>query len=212
MNLSITMDDSLFIQDTVNDTLNNILLGVIFTAAILLFFLHDIRSTLIVAISMPLSIIPTFIVMNQMGITLNLMSLMGLSTSVGVLVMNSVVVLENIFRHKNMGHSRKKAAASGTAEVTVAVIASTLTNVCVFLPLGTMGGIAGIFIGDFAITVVIATLFSLLISFTLTPMLASLLLPETQKKKNLISQKIEDFFKSLSVAMPFCWKRFCITV
>jgi HAE1 family hydrophobic/amphiphilic exporter-1 len=203
VNLNITMDDSVYIQDTVNDTLNNILLGILFTAGILLFFLHDFRSTLIVAISMPLSIIPTFIVMDQMGISLNLMSLMGLSTSVGVLVMNSVVVLENIFRHKDMGHSRKKAASSGTAEVTVAVIASTLTNVCVFLPLGTMGGIIGIFIGDFAITVVIATLFSLLISFTLTPMLASLLLPETEKKKNKISQKIEDFFTTLEKGYAF---------
>jgi HAE1 family hydrophobic/amphiphilic exporter-1 len=203
VNLSITMDDSVFIQDTVSDTLNNILLGILFTAGILLFFLHDFRSTLIVAISMPLSIIPTFIVMDQMGISLNLMSLMGLSTSVGVLVMNSVVVLENIFRHKGMGHSREKAASSGTAEVTVAVVASTLTNVCVFLPLGTMGGIIGQFIGDFAITVVIATLFSLLISFTLTPMLASLILPETQKKKNKVSQKIEDFFKSLERGYAF---------
>jgi HAE1 family hydrophobic/amphiphilic exporter-1 len=183
--------------------LSNILLGILFTAGILLFFLHDFRSTLIVAISMPLSIIPTFIVMDQMGISLNLMSLMGLSTSVGVLVMNSVVVLENIFRHKGMGHSREKAASSGTAEVTVAVVASTLTNVCVFLPLGTMGGIIGQFIGDFAITVVIATLFSLLISLTLTPMLASLILPETQKKKNKVSQKIEDFFKSLESGYAF---------
>jgi HAE1 family hydrophobic/amphiphilic exporter-1 len=197
VNLSITMDDSVFVQDTVNDTLSNILLGIVFTAAILLFFLHDLRSTLIVALSMPLSIIPTFIILNQMGITLNLMSLMGLSTSVGVLVMNSVVILENIFRHKGMGHNRKDAASKGTAEVTVSVIASTLTNVCVFLPLGTMGGIVGIFIGDFALTVVIATLFSLFISFTLTPMLASLLLPEQPKKKMKVSQKIEDFFKSM---------------
>ena len=203
VNLSITMDDSVFIQDTVNDTLSNILLGIIFTAAILLFFLHDFRSTLIVALSMPLSIIPTFIILNQMGISLNLMSLMGLSTSVGVLVMNSVVVLENIFRHKGMGHDRKTAAASGTAEVTIAVIASTMTNVCVFLPLGTMGGIVGEFIGDFALTVVIATLFSLVVSFTLTPMLASLLLPEQPKKKNRISLRVEEFFKSLERGYTF---------
>jgi HAE1 family hydrophobic/amphiphilic exporter-1 len=197
VNLTMPSDNSEFIENTVNDTISNILLGILFTAAILLFFLHDLRSTLIVALSMPLSIIPTFIVMNQLGITLNLMSLMGLSTSVGVLVMNSVVVLENIFRHKNMGNSSKEAAGKGTAEVTVAVIASTLTNVAVFLPLGTMDGIAGVFIGDFALTVVIATLFSLLISFTLTPMLASLLLPETAKKKMKISLKIEGMFTSI---------------
>jgi hydrophobic/amphiphilic exporter-1 (mainly G- bacteria), HAE1 family len=203
VSLRITNDDSVFIRDTVNDTLGNIILGIIFTAAILLFFLHDFRSTLIVALTMPLAIIPTFMIMKPLGITINMMSLMGLSTSVGVLVMNSVVVLQNIFRHKEMGHSRKEAASKGTAEVTVAVVASTLTNVCVFLPIGTMDGITGIFLRDFALTVVIATLFSLIISFTLTPMLASLLLPETKKKKNKVSQIIEDFFKSLERAYTF---------
>lgn len=195
--LRITSDDSLFIRDTVEDTLSNIIMGMLFAAAIILFFLHDFRSTLIVALSMPLSIIPTFIVIKNLGITINMMSLMGLSTSVGVLVMNSVVVLENIFRHKEMGHSREVASSKGTAEVTVAVIASTLTNVCVFLPIATMGGIVGLFLRDFALTVVVATIFSLIISFTLTPMLASLILPETIKKKGKISQSIENFFESL---------------
>ncbi len=203
VHLTITSDDSIFIQDTVNDTLNNIILGVIFTAAILLFFLHDFRSTLIVALSMPLSIIPTFIIMNQLGIGLNLMSLMGLSTSVGVLVMNSVVVLENIFRHKGMGHSRKDAAASGTGEVIVAVFASTMTNICVFLPLGTMGGLVGIMLGDFAWTVVIATAFSLIISLTLTPMLASVLLPEQPKEKSKASKAIESFFRRIETGYAY---------
>ncbi|MDC7220090.1 MAG: efflux RND transporter permease subunit [Spirochaetales bacterium] len=203
VNLTITMDDSIFVSGTVNDTLSNILLGILFTAGILLFFLHDARSTLIVALSMPLSIIPSFIFLRQMGITLNLMSLMGLSTSVGVLVMNSVVVLENIFRHKSLGHGRAEAASRGTAEVTVSVIASAGTNIAVFLPLGTMGGIVGEFIGDFALTVVIATLFSLIISFTLTPMLASLILPDEAKEKLKISQKIEDFFKSMERGYAF---------
>jgi len=205
--LDITLDDSDYIQDTVNDTLSNILLGILFTAAILLFFLHDLRSTLIVALSMPLSIIPTFMILNQMGITLNTMSLMGLSTSVGVLVMNSVIILENIFRHKDMGHNRKVAASKGTAEVTVSVIASAGTNIAVFLPLGTMGGIAGIYIRDFALTVVIATLFSLLISFTLTPMMASLILPDESKKKLKISQKIEDMFKSMEKGYAFALEK-----
>ncbi|OQY36530.1 MAG: acriflavin resistance protein [Spirochaetaceae bacterium 4572_7] len=203
VNLTITADTSNFIEDTVNDTISNILLGILFTAAILLFFLHDFRSTLIVALTMPLSIIPTFIIMNKVGITLNIMSLMGLSTVVGTLVMNSVVVLENIFRHKSLGHSTKVAAGKGTSEVAIAVIASALTNVAVFVPLGTMDGIAGIFIGDFALTVVIATLFSLVISFTLTPMLASLILPDGEKQKNKISIKIEGMFISLEKGYSF---------
>jgi len=195
--LDIAKDESLFIKGTVNDTMSNIILGIFLTAAIILFFLHDMRSTLIVALAMPLSIIPTFIVMDAMGITINILSLMGISVSVGVLVQNSVVVLENIFRHKKMGNSGKEAAAKGTGEVTLAVIASTMTNICVFLPIGLMDGMAGMMIRDFAITVVIATMFSLLISFTLTPMLASLLLAKPEGRKKGLSLAIENMFKAL---------------
>jgi len=195
--LEISNNDATYIQDTVNDTMTNILIGIALTALILLFFLHDLRSTLIVAITMPLSILPTFMVLNSLGMSLNVMSLMGLSTSVGVLVMNSVVVLENIFRHKEKGNGKKEAAAKGTSEVFVAVLASTLTNVVVFVPIATMGGMMGLFMNEFAWTVVFATLFSLLISFTLTPMLASVILPEQQKKHLKISILIENMFKKL---------------
>ena len=158
-----------------------------------LFFLHDLRSTLIVAIAMPTSIISTFILMQSAGFSLNILSLMGLSTSVGILVTNSVVVLENIFRHKEMGHSRRVAADRGTAEITVAVVASTLTNIVVFLPLAMMDTIAGQFIKEFALTVVFATVFSLIISFAITPMMASILIPE-KKKKSKIGDKMEAMF------------------
>ena len=198
--LKIAKDESLFIEGSVKDTLSNIIMGIILTAAIILFFLRDFRSTLIVALAMPLSIIPTFIIMDAMGITLNMLSLMGLSVSVGVLVQNSVVVLENIFRHKRMGHDGKEAASKGTGEVTLAVVASTLTNVCVFLPIGLMDGMAGIMMKDFAITVVIATIFSMLISFTLTPMLASILLAKPEGEKHGLSLKIENMFKILEVS------------
>lgn len=198
--LKIAKDESLFIKGSVNDTLSNIVVGIILTAAIILFFLHDIRSTLIVALSMPLSIIPTFIVMDAMGISLNMLSLMGLSVSVGVLVQNSVVVLENIFRHKKMGSNGQEAASKGTSEVTLAVIASTLTNVCVFLPIGLMDGMVGMMMKDFAITVVIATIFSLLISFTLTPMLASVLLAKPEGETRGLSLIIENMFKALEAS------------
>jgi HAE1 family hydrophobic/amphiphilic exporter-1 len=195
--LTVTSDQSVEIQDTVNDTLGNIGLGIFLTAVILLLFLHDLRSTLIVALAMPMSIIPTFLVMNALGMSLNLMSLMGLSTAVGVLVMNSVVVLENIFRHKEMGHSRTEAASRGTSEVVVAVVASTLTNIAVFLPMATMGGLAGLFLQEFALSVSFATIFSMLISFTLTPMLASRLLPEHDRKKHPIGTVLENNFHAL---------------
>jgi hydrophobic/amphiphilic exporter-1 (mainly G- bacteria), HAE1 family len=191
--LEIVSDDSDFIRSSVNDTLNNVLLGILFTGFVLLFFLHDLRSTLIVAIAMPTSIISTFMVMQWMGFSLNILSLMGLSTSVGILVTNSVVVLENIFRHKEMGHSRRVAADSGTSEITVAVVASTLTNIVVFVPLAMMNTMIGQFLKEFALTVAIATVFSLIISFTLTPMLASLILPE-DKKKNKLGDVFEAMF------------------
>ncbi len=191
--LSIVIDGSEYIKSSVSDTLSNVFLGILFTGIVLLFFLHDLRSTLIVAIAMPTSIISTFMVMQWAGFSLNILSLMGLSTSVGILVTNSVVVLENIFRHKEMGNSRRVAADVGTAEITVAVMASALTNIVVFVPLAMMNTMIGQFLREFALTVAFATVFSLIISFTLTPMLASLLIPEKQKK-NKIGKTLEAMF------------------
>ncbi|MDA3813984.1 MAG: efflux RND transporter permease subunit [Candidatus Cloacimonetes bacterium] len=193
--LTIVSDDSDYIKSSVSDTLNNVFLGILFTGIVLLFFLHDIRSTIIVAVAMPTSIISTFMVMQWAGFSLNILSLMGLSTAVGILVTNSVVVLENIFRHKEMGHSRRVAADIGTAETTVAVLASTLTNIVVFLPLAMMDTMVGQFIKEFALTVTFATVFSLIISFTLTPMLASILIPE-ERKTNKIGEAAERMFHS----------------
>jgi HAE1 family hydrophobic/amphiphilic exporter-1 len=192
--LSIVQDRSVFIESSVQDTLSNIFLGVILTALVLLFFLHDIRSTIIVALAMPFSIISTFMLLQISGFSLNVMTLMGLSTAVGILVTNSVVVLENIFRHKQLGHDRRQASGRGTAEIAVAVIASTMTNIVVFLPIASMTSLVGQFFKEFALTVTFATLFSLLVSFTLTPMLASLILPESDTKKHPIGQRLEKLF------------------
>ena len=196
MELTITNDSSVFIEGAVNDTMSNIYLGILFTGLVLLIFLYDFRSTLIVALAMPISIIATFVLMQMAGFSLNMMSLLGLSTSIGVLVANSIVVLENIFRHKEMGKSRKESASIGTSEIAVAVLASTLTNVVVFVPIGTMGGMLGQMLSEFGLTVTFATLFSLLIAFTLTPMLASLILPEKQTD-NRFSRAIEGFIDVL---------------
>lgn len=196
MELKLTKDNSNFIKSSVNDTLSNIILGILFTAVILMFFLHDWRSTIIVALSMPFSIIATIGVAKMSGFTLNIMSLMGLSTSVGIIVTNSVVVIENIFKHKAKGLNNKEAADKGSSEIFVAVLASTLTNVVVFLPIATMNSIAGRFFREFALTVTYATVFSLITSFTLTPMLASLILPEKSKKGKL-SLFIERMIKGM---------------
>lgn len=194
--LTVVSEQRTFVKDVADDAFGNIYQGVILTALILLLFLHDLRSTLIIAISMPLSIIPTFMIMKLLGISLNVLSLMGLSTASGILVANSVVVLENIFRRRNLGDDRKQAAALGTAEVTTAVIASTLTNIIVFLPIGTMPGLAGLILRDLALTITAATLFSILASFTVTPMLAGLILPEEVGAENRFGIAFDRFFKS----------------
>ncbi len=202
MKLELVQDQSLFIRSSVSDAMSNIYMGVFLTALILLFFLHDLRSTFIVAIAMPISIVSTFFLMDLSGFSLNTMTLMGLSVSVGVLVANSVVVIENIFRHKEeFKQSNKEAASKGTDEVVVAVLASTLTNLVVFLPIAQMSSMVGLFFREFALTVTYATIFSLLVSFTVTPMLASLLLPKTIKlgKISIFIEKqwakVESFYK-----------------
>lgn len=158
--LKIVKEDASYVRESVAGTLTNVYLGIIFTGLVLLFFLHDLRSTLIVVLAMPFSIIATFLVMKAAGISLNMLSLMGISCSIGTLVSNSVVVLENIFRHKELGHDRINSASLGAKEVTVAVFASTMTNVAVFVPMGSMSGMMGKILANFAYTIVIATLFS----------------------------------------------------
>jgi len=196
--LVIIDDRADIIQSSVNDTLINIILGIVLTGIILFFFLHDLRSTIIVALAMPTSIISTFLLFQISGFSINILTLMGLSTAVGILVTNSVVVIENIFRHMRMGNKRKEAADKGTSETAVAVVASTLTNIVVFLPLATMGSIAGQFFKEFALTVAFATAFSLLISFTLTPMLASLILPEDHyENKGKLARWFDRMFENI---------------
>lgn len=202
MKLEMVQDQSLFIRSSVDDAMSNIYLGVILTALVLFFFLHDLRSTFIVAMAMPTSIVSTFFLMDLSGFSLNIMTLMGISVSVGVLVTNSVVVIENIFRHKEeFKESNREASARGTDEVVVAVLASTLTNLVVFLPIAQMSSMVGLFFREFALTVSYATLFSLLVSFTVTPMLASLILPKEIKLGRVslwiekIWAKVESFYK-----------------
>lgn len=193
-NLEIINDESDFVKSSADDTMSNIYLGILFTSLVLFFFLHDIRSTFIIALSMPASIISTFLLLNAVNLSLNMMTLMGLSVSIGVLVANSIVVLENVFRHRAMGKTNKEAAYDGTAEVTVAVLAATLTNLVVFIPIASMSSIVGQYLKELALAATFATLFSLLFSFTLTPMLASLILPKDIKKK--ATGKLGDIIES----------------
>ena len=183
ISITVVNDDSIFIEDSVRDVIMNIIIGIILTSIVLYFFLHTLRAAIIVSITMPASIIATFLLIYFAGFTLNVMSLMALGLSIGMLVANSIVVLENISRRLDLGDSSTTAAVGGTSEIAIAVIAAATTNIVVFTPIAFMSGIVGQFFKQFGLTVVFATIFSLFMSFTLTPMLAS---------KFLKSQKVDD--------------------
>ena len=166
-------DQSGFIQASIREVLNNAALGGVIAIVILLLFLKDPRSTLIIGISIPLSIVATFFAMHQLGVSLNVMSLGGLALGVGMLVDNAIVVLEAIFRRRETGESRFDAAVNGSREIGMAVTASTLTTVVVFVPIIFISGIAAQLFTDQALTVAGSLLASLLVSLTLIPMLAA---------------------------------------
>ncbi|MCK4546106.1 MAG: efflux RND transporter permease subunit [Candidatus Eisenbacteria sp.] len=169
-------DSSVFIRDTVEDVLQNILIGILLTSVLLYVFLRNVRVTLVAAVVMPSAIISSFLLIQASGFTINMLTLMALGISVGVLVTNSIIVIENIVRHLQKGKAPDEAAMTGTNEVALAVVASVMTNIVVFVPIAFMRGIVGRFFLQFGMTVVFATIFSLIISFTLTPMLSSVVL------------------------------------
>jgi hydrophobic/amphiphilic exporter-1 (mainly G- bacteria), HAE1 family len=169
----ISQDQSTNIEAALEDVNVSLVLGALLAILVVFFFLHDLRGTLICAIAIPTSLIATFIPMYFAHFTMNSMSMLGLALVVGILVDDSIVVLENIFRHLQRGESPKEAAYNGRSEIGLAAVTITLVDVVVFLPMGFMGGVVGQFFREFGLTVAFATLFSLLVSFTVTPMLAS---------------------------------------
>lgn len=179
---NIVMDQSDYINMTVNNAIQNIWMGVLFAAIVLFLFLRDLGATLAVTIAMPCCILFTFLIMNVLGITLNMMSLGGITLGVGMIVDNSIVVLENIFTYRADGYDRMDACTKGTGEVIGAVIASTLTTVAVFLPIALSGGMAGMMFKEFCITIVALLLSSLIISVTLVPLLCYFLLGSTKQQ------------------------------
>jgi len=169
----VSRDSSDFIRTSLNDTRNSIIEGILTTALALYLFLRNWRSTVIVALAIPTSLLAALMMMFFAGFTFNMLSLMGLALCIGILVDDSIVVLENIHRHLKMGKEPADAAYDGRMEIGMAAIAITLSDVVVFTPIAFMQGMIGQFFRQFGLTVVFATLFSLFISFTLTPMLAS---------------------------------------
>lgn len=165
-----------YINLAVESALQNIVLGVVLAAIVVFLFLRRWGATLTIAVSMPVCILAVFVLMNVFDLTMNMMSLGGIAMGVGMIVDNSIVVLENIYRFAAEGHDRMSACVDGTREVTTSVLASTLTTVAVFLPLGLTGGMAGMLFKDFCLTIAFLILGSLVIALTWVPLLCYMLL------------------------------------
>ena len=197
MELVWVNDDASFIKATVQSAWLNVGEGIFLTALILFFFLYDIRSTIVVFITMPLTIIIGLFFMRMVGFTLNTSTLIAIGMSVGILVTNSIVVLEAIVKRLDRTGDVKQAARLGTGEAFVAVLASALTNIVVLFPVATMGSMVGLFMKPLALSMLIMTAVSLFISFTLTPILCSVLLKPRQPERKGLINRMEARFNRL---------------
>lgn len=181
LHFTTLMDQGDYIHLIVDSVISNLLWGALFAVVILLLFLRDIRPTFIIACSIPISVIFAIVLMYFSGVTLNLISLSGLAVGVGMLVDNSVVVIENIYRLRNNGATAVQAAVSGAVQVTGAIIASTATTVCVFLPIVFTEGITRTLFQDMALTIGYSLLASLIVAITLVPAMAQGILKKEAK-------------------------------
>lgn len=173
LKFEIAQDSSEYTLESADAVIHDLVLAIILVAAIMLLFLHSLRNSIIVMIAVPLSLIATFIGMSMFGFTLNLMTLLGLSLVVGIVVDDAIVVIENIYRHMEMGKSKVQAAYDGAKEIGFTVVSITMVIVVVFLPIALTSGLISNIMRQFSIVVVIATLLSLLVSFTMVPFLYS---------------------------------------
>ncbi len=176
MKLAIAFDQSNFIKRSINEVQHHLVYGGFFAILAVLLFLRNFRTTIISALAIPASVVSTFAIMNAFGFTFNNMSMLALSLSIGILIDDAIIVIENIQRHIEDGKTPKEAAFFATSEIGLAVSATTLAIVVIFVPVAFMKGIIGRFFFQFGMTVVFAVLVSWFVSFTLTPMLASLYL------------------------------------
>jgi len=173
LHFTIAQDITTFTRDSLKEVGRDLGLAILLVAIVLFLFLHNIKNSLIVLLAIPTSLFSAFILMNIFGFTINLITLMALTLVIGILVDDSIVVLENIHRHLELGEQPKEAAIKGRGEIGLAAIAITLDDVVVFLPIAMLSGVVGKIFREFGLTVVVSTLFSLFVSFTLTPLLAS---------------------------------------
>lgn len=189
---AIPTDNSTFIKKSIEDVEMDLILGSILTVLIIWVFLHDWRATFISALAIPTSVVGTFAFMEVMDFTLNNVTMLALSLSIGILVDDAIVVIENTHRHLEMGKPRMKAAQEATNEIGFAVIATTLSIVAVFVPVAYMSGLIGRFFYEFGLTVSVAVLISMLVSFTLTPMLSARMMKLTHQESKFILARLFD--------------------
>jgi HAE1 family hydrophobic/amphiphilic exporter-1 len=192
--IGVIFDQAEFINQSIANMLNMGLSGGLLAMLVLYLFLRNFRSTLVIGLAMPVSIVATFVLMYFTGLTLNLITLGGLALGIGMMVDNAIVILENIFRFRQQGMEGRTAAIAGSNEVAAAIIASTLTTVVVFLPVVFVEGIASQLFGSMAWTVSFALLASLAVALTLVPMFSSRLLKVSNGASNVLSLRFDRFF------------------
>lgn len=217
MKIQVVTDNTKIIISETDDTVKNIVIGIVLTIIILFIFTGNLRVTIISSTVIPASIISTFFLMDMNQFSINTMSLLAIATSLGTLIANAIVIIENVFVKLNEGKDSQTAAIEGTQEVVIPVLASVGTNLVVFTPIAFMGGIVGKFMIQFGLTVVFATIFSLIASLSLTPMLCGLLFKggfdESRKSKfaRMIDQclawLLQEYRKifDLIFKFPFIW-------
>ena len=213
LHLSVLMNQGIYIDIIVQSVLENMIIGAALAILILIVFLKDIKATVVIACSIPLSTIFAIVLMYFSNISLNIISLSGLALGIGMLVDNSIVVIENIYRLRNEGYSVKKAAVEGTSRVTGAIIASTLTTICVFAPIIFTEGITRQLFVDIALTIAFTLTASLVVAMTFVPMMAAGLFKSTKEIKHELFGKIQNIYgKILERLLKFKWLVFVAVI
>jgi HAE1 family hydrophobic/amphiphilic exporter-1 len=194
--IQVVRDSSVFIRDAVTDVQDTLIIGALLTILIVFCFLNSWRSTVITGLTLPISVISSFIIMYFLGMTLNMLTLMALSLAIGLLIDDAIVVRENIVRHLEHGQDHFAAAREGTSEIGQAVLATSMSIICVFVPVAFMKGVIGRFFFQFGMTIAFAVLISLFVSFTLDPMLSSRWHDpdiERKGKRNFLQRALDGF-------------------
>lgn len=219
MKLEMGIDTTEITLNETTGTVKGIMVGIFLTVLTILFFLGDWRGAVIAAIVIPTSIVSTFFMMDMQKFSINTMTLLAFGTCLGTLIANALLIIENVYKHLHMGKDSIKASVDGTKEVLLAVLAGSGTNIVVFTPLALMGGMIGKFMVQFGMTVVYATLFSILASITLTPMLCAYILKDPTKLKGpfirfstKLDKALEGMMNIFKVPFDFMMKRPIIAI